>query len=45
MILKTACALVALLLEVFNMYGDGVFTWYNGYVFLLLCLFLFNYVA
>ena len=30
MILKTAGALVALLLEVFGVYGDGEFTWYNG---------------
>lgn len=30
MILKTACALVALVLELFSLYGDGEFTWYNG---------------
>jgi hypothetical protein len=30
MILKTAGALVALLLELFGEYGDGEFTWYNG---------------
>jgi len=56
MILKTACALVALLLEVFNMYGDGVFTWYNGYPYItvvlnfsqtwaLYCLVQFYYVT
>ena len=31
MILKTVCALVALLLELFNSYGDGEFDWSNGY--------------
>ena len=30
MILKTLCALVALVLELFQRYGDGEFEWYYG---------------
>lgn len=32
MILKTFCALLAFLLELFGVYGDGEFKWYYGYV-------------
>ncbi|KAL3830051.1 hypothetical protein ACJIZ3_018853 [Penstemon smallii] len=32
MILKTLCAFLALLLEIFGVYGDGEFKWYYGYV-------------
>lgn len=32
MILKTACSFLALLLELFGVYGDGEFKWYYGYV-------------
>ncbi|XP_024391380.1 protein LAZ1 [Physcomitrium patens] len=56
MILKTACALVALLLDLVNLYGDGEFTWYNGYPYItvvlnfsqtwaLYCLVQFYYVT
>lgn len=38
MILKTACALVALFLELFDLYGDGEFTWYNGYPYITVVL-------
>lgn len=31
MILKTLCAFLALLLEIFGVYGDGEFKWYSGY--------------
>ncbi|XWS70099.1 hypothetical protein CRYUN_Cryun03dG0020200 [Craigia yunnanensis] len=33
MILKTFCAFLALLLEVFDVYGDGEFKWYYGYFY------------
>lgn len=33
MILKTVCALLAFILEMFGVYGDGEFKWYYGYVF------------
>jgi hypothetical protein len=39
MILKTVCALVALVLELFLLYGDGLFEWYYGYEN---CLFYFR---
>ena len=32
MILKTLCAFLAFLLELFGVYGDGEFKWYYGYV-------------
>lgn len=32
MILKTFCAFVALVLELFGVYGDGEFKWNKGYV-------------
>ena len=32
MILKTVCAFLALLLELFGVYGDGEFKWNYGYV-------------
>lgn len=32
MILKTVCAFLAFLLELFGVYGDGEFKWYYGYV-------------
>lgn len=32
MILKTLCAFLALVLEIFGVYGDGEFKWYYGYV-------------
>lgn len=35
MILKTVCAFLALLLELFGVYGDGEFKWYYGYVSLM----------
>ncbi|CAN1224243.1 Protein LAZ1 homolog 2 [Linum grandiflorum] len=31
MILKTLCAFLAFLLEIFGVYGDGTFKWYYGY--------------
>lgn len=31
MILKTVCAFLAFLLELFGLYGDGQFKWYYGY--------------
>ncbi|KAK6236583.1 hypothetical protein SCA6_011920 [Theobroma cacao] len=34
MILKTFCAFLALLLEVFGVYGDGEFKWYYGYPYI-----------
>ncbi|MBA0661813.1 hypothetical protein Goklo_006055 [Gossypium klotzschianum] len=34
MILKTLCAFLALLLEVFGVYGDGEFKWYYGYPYI-----------
>ncbi|KAE8735295.1 Protein LAZ1-like protein 2 [Hibiscus syriacus] len=33
MILKTICALLILLLEVFGVYGDGEFKWFYGYFY------------
>ena len=35
MILKTVCAFLAFLLELFGVYGDGEFKWYYGYVSLM----------
>lgn len=35
MILKTVCAFLAFLLELFGLYGDGEFKWYYGYVSLV----------
>jgi hypothetical protein len=35
MILKTVCAFLAFLLELFGVYGDGEFKWYYGYVSLI----------
>lgn len=32
MILKTFCAFLALVLELFGVYGDGEFKWNKGYV-------------
>ncbi|KAJ0987492.1 hypothetical protein J5N97_005848 [Dioscorea zingiberensis] len=34
MILKTLCAFLALILEIFGVYGDGEFRWYYGYPYL-----------
>ncbi|KAH0454041.1 hypothetical protein IEQ34_018365 [Dendrobium chrysotoxum] len=34
MILKTLCSFLALLLELFGVYGDGEFKWYNGYPYI-----------
>ncbi|XVE97878.1 hypothetical protein REPUB_Repub03eG0056700 [Reevesia pubescens] len=34
MILKTVCSFLALLLEVFGVYGDGEFKWYYGYPYI-----------
>ncbi|XP_072971409.1 protein LAZ1 homolog 2 [Typha angustifolia] len=34
MILKTLCAFLALLLELFGVYGDGEFKWYYGYPYI-----------
>ncbi|GAV64774.1 Solute_trans_a domain-containing protein, partial [Cephalotus follicularis] len=34
MILKTICAFLAFLLELFGVYGDGEFKWYYGYPYL-----------
>ncbi|ONK75105.1 uncharacterized protein A4U43_C03F13370 [Asparagus officinalis] len=34
MILKTVCAFLAMLLEVFGVYGDGEFKWYYGYPYI-----------
>lgn len=33
MILKTSSAFLALILELFGVYGDGKFKWFYGYVF------------
>jgi hypothetical protein len=33
MILKTLCALLALIMEPFGAYGDGDFKWNYGYIF------------
>lgn len=35
MILKMICALLAMLLEAFGVYGEGKFQWNYGYIFLL----------
>lgn len=32
MILKTVCAFLAFVLELFGVYGDGEFKWHYGYV-------------
>ncbi|KAJ4958621.1 hypothetical protein NE237_025732 [Protea cynaroides] len=34
MILKTVCAFLAFLLEIFGVYGDGEFKWYYGYPYI-----------
>ncbi|GMH17841.1 hypothetical protein Nepgr_019682 [Nepenthes gracilis] len=34
MILKTVCAFLAFLLELFGVYGDGEFKWYYGYPYI-----------
>ncbi|XP_010520531.1 PREDICTED: protein LAZ1 homolog 2 isoform X2 [Tarenaya hassleriana] len=34
MILKTVCAFLAFLLELFGVYGDGEFRWYYGYPYI-----------
>ncbi|KAL9314610.1 hypothetical protein ACSQ67_020062 [Phaseolus vulgaris] len=34
MILKTVCALLAFILELFGVYGDGEFKWYYGYPYI-----------
>ncbi|KAI3977109.1 hypothetical protein MKX01_042799 [Papaver californicum] len=36
MILKTVCSLLALILELFGVYGDGEFKWYYGYPYIAL---------
>ncbi|CAI9087696.1 OLC1v1021838C1 [Oldenlandia corymbosa var. corymbosa] len=38
MILKTVCALLAFVLELFGVYGDGEFKWYYGYPYLAVVL-------
>ncbi|KAK1550485.1 hypothetical protein Q3G72_019943 [Acer saccharum] len=38
MILKTLCAFLAFLLELFGVYGDGEFKWYYGYPYLTVVL-------
>ncbi|KAF7837544.1 protein LAZ1-like protein 2 isoform X1 [Senna tora] len=38
MILKTVCAFLALLLELFGVYGDGEFKWYYGYPYIAVVL-------
>ncbi|CAA0810955.1 Protein LAZ1 homolog 2 [Striga hermonthica] len=38
MILKTVCALLALVLELFGVYGDGEFKWYYGYPYITIVL-------
>lgn len=38
MILKTICALLALVLELFGVYGDGEFKWYYGYPYMAVVL-------
>ncbi|GAB2267501.1 hypothetical protein Dimus_038670 [Dionaea muscipula] len=38
MILKTFCAFLALLLELFGVYGDGEFKWYYGYPYITIVL-------
>ncbi|XP_021804988.1 protein LAZ1 homolog 2 [Prunus avium] len=38
MILKTVCAFLALVLEIFGVYGDGKFKWYYGYPYMAVVL-------
>ncbi|KAL1825338.1 hypothetical protein DCAR_0313490 [Daucus carota subsp. sativus] len=38
MILKTLCAFLALVLEIFGVYGDGEFKWYYGYPYIAVVL-------
>ncbi|TKY72885.1 LAZ1-like 2 [Spatholobus suberectus] len=38
MILKTVCALLAFILELFGVYGDGEFKWYYGYPYIAVVL-------
>ncbi|KAJ8476321.1 hypothetical protein OPV22_020048 [Ensete ventricosum] len=38
MILKTLCAFLALLLELFGVYGDGEFKWYYGYPYVTIII-------
>ncbi|XP_071911250.1 protein LAZ1 homolog 2-like isoform X2 [Coffea arabica] len=38
MILKTVCAFLALILELFGVYGDGEFKWYYGYPYFAVVL-------
>ncbi|KAM1174028.1 hypothetical protein ACFX13_027285 [Malus domestica] len=38
MILKTVCAFLALVLELFGVYGDGEFKWYYGYPYMAVVL-------
>ncbi|CAN1224241.1 Protein LAZ1 homolog 2 [Linum grandiflorum] len=38
MILKTLCAFLAFLLEIFGVYGDGTFKWYYGYPYIAVVL-------
>ncbi|XP_059633267.1 LOW QUALITY PROTEIN: protein LAZ1 homolog 2 [Cornus florida] len=38
MILKTVCAFLALILELFGVYGDGEFKWYYGYPYMAVVL-------
>uniref|UniRef100_A0A5B7AIK7 Protein LAZ1 homolog 2 n=2 Tax=Davidia involucrata TaxID=16924 RepID=A0A5B7AIK7_DAVIN len=38
MILKTLCAFLAFLLELFGVYGDGEFKWYFGYPYMAVVL-------
>ncbi|KAA8534760.1 hypothetical protein F0562_029798 [Nyssa sinensis] len=38
MILKTVCAFLAFILELFGVYGDGEFKWYYGYPYLAVVL-------
>lgn len=38
MILKTICALLAIVLEFFGVYGEGKFEWNYGYVIFIFIL-------
>ncbi|CAN4084636.1 unnamed protein product [Withania somnifera] len=38
MILKTVCAFLALIMEIFGVYGDGKFTWHYGYPYITVVL-------
>ncbi|XP_047330318.1 protein LAZ1 homolog 2 [Impatiens glandulifera] len=38
MILKTLCAFLAFILELFDVYGDGEFKWYYGYPYMAVVL-------